>query len=124
MEEWVKIGAEVASVRKGQNKRVTFSKINRIGARWLFLDNGEKFHTLGLDRREGGTIGGTEYKLYPADHEVVKSIQMDLEVRKIMQEAVKTAQTFVDRPTTENAEKTVLALLPFTQFLLQSNHDE
>jgi hypothetical protein len=123
VEEWIKVGAEVASVCGGQHKSVTFSKIARIGKRWLFLENGEKFHTLGLDRGEGPVIGGRTYRLYPADHPKVREVQMDLEIRSIMRQAIKAAQEFTERPTTQNAEKAVLALLPFTPFLLQSSHD-
>lgn len=118
IEDWVKVGAEVASVRLGQRKSVTFSKINRIGKTWLFLDNGEKFHKLGLDRKEGGNIGGTLYRLYPANSDKVKEYQLDIEVKKIMESSVKLAEKFAKDPDVGTATTLVEALIHFTPYRL------
>lgn len=115
-EEWVKVGAEVASIGTGQHKSVTYSKINRIGKMWLFLDNGEKFHNLGLDRAEGPLVGGRTYRLFPADHPRVREVELDIQVKRVMKDAAKAASEFVADPTVANAEKAVLALLPFTKW--------
>lgn len=117
-EEWVKVGAEVASVRTGQHKLVTYSKIDRIGKMWLFLENGEKFHVLGLDRAEGPLVGGSIYRLFPADHPRVKETELDIQVKRVMKDAAKAAQAFVDDPTVANAESAVIALIPFTKWTL------
>lgn len=122
MEDWVKVGAEVASVGFGQRKSVTFSRINRIGRMWLFLDNGEKFHILGLDRSEG-KYGGQIFKLFPPDHPRVLDVKYELEAKKIMGDAIRLAKKFVESPNTSNAEQVVLALLPFTTFQLADQTD-
>lgn len=116
--DWVKVGAEVASVCFGQHKSVVRSKIDRIGKVWLFLENGEKFHILGLDRAEGPVVGGRTYRLFPTDHPRVREIELDIQVKRVMQEASKAAAAFVDDPSVENAERAVLALIPFTKWHL------
>lgn len=118
VEDWVQVGAEVASVRLGQRKSVTFSKINRIGKAWLFLDNGEKFHKLGLDRQEGGNIGGTSYRLFPADSSKVQEYLLDIEVKKIMESSVRLAEKFAKDPDVEIATSLVEALIHFTPYKL------
>lgn len=124
MEDWVKVGAEVASIGFGQRKTLTYSKINRIGRAWIFLDNGEKFHLLGLDRAEGRGYGSQTFKLFPADHPRVLDTEYELQAKGIMSDALKKAKTFVEKPTTENAEAAVLAMLPFTNYVLQSDHED
>ena len=116
MEDWIKVGADVASVGSGQHKSVTYSKIDRIGKMWLFLENGEKFHVLGLDRAEGPLVGGRTFRLFPADHPRVKEVELDIKVKRVMREASKAAAEFVADPSVPNAEKAVLALLPFTKW--------
>lgn len=118
MEDWVKKGTEVASVATGQLNRVEFSKINRVGKRWLFLDNGEQFHVLALDRQEGVAGARTLYKLYQANDPRIIEFQTELEIKKIMREAVQTASEFSKNPTVENAKRTIVALLPYTEWSL------
>lgn len=115
-ESWVVVGADVASIRFGQQKSITYSKISRVGKAFLTLENGEKFHVLGLDRQEGPNIGGSFYKLFPANSERVQQISEDMEIKKIMKSAAKNAEKFVKDPTVPGAEETILALLPFTRW--------
>ena len=123
-QDWVKPGTEVASVRFGQNKFVTYSKINRVGKVWLFLDDGQKFHKLGLDRKEGGTIGGTVYRLYKADDPVLAEHELDVGVKKVLTTATKLAKEFVENPTIEGATHVVEALILFTRYelVVRENH--
>ena len=118
VKDWVKPGTEVASVRLGQNKFVTYSKIDRVGKAWLFLEDGQKFHKLGLDRREGGAIGGTIYKLYKADDPILVEHELDVGVKKVMSTATKIAKEFAENPTVEGATQVVEALILFTPYEL------
>lgn len=124
MEDWIEVGAEVASVARGQHRKVTFSRISRIGKRWLILENGEKFHILGLDRQEGGLVGGVTYRLYQPGNPIVQNVLLDIEARSTMRAALKAAEDFVANPSPENAEVTIKALLPFTTLVLQSPHGD
>lgn len=123
MEDWVKKGTEVASVATGQLNRVEFSKINRVGKRWLFLDNGEQFHVLALDRQEGVAGARTLYKLYQADDPAVAAAKLNVEVRRVMQEASKAAEEFIKDPSVLNAKKAIVALLPYTSWALTDDLD-
>lgn len=123
-DEWVKPGAEVVSVRMGQNKAMTRTTIARVGKMWIMLENGEKFHKLGLDRGEGPVVGGQTYRLYHASDPKVKTIELDIEVQKIMKNASDACKAFVADPSVENAERVVLACLPYTPFVLESNHED
>ena len=116
IKNWVKPGTEVASVRLGQNKEVTYSKIDRVGKAWLFLEDGQKFHKLGLDRREGGVVGGTNYRLYKADDPVLHEHELDVGVKRVMSTATKAAKEFAENPTVEGATKVVEALILFTPY--------
>ena len=120
-DDWVKPGAEVVSVRLGQHKAMTRSKIARIGKAWIILENDERFHKLGLDRAEGPITGGQTYRLYHADDPHVKTIELDIEVQKIMKNATDACKAFVADSSVQNAERVVLACLPYTDFLLQSS---
>lgn len=122
-EAWVKKGTEVASVATGQLNRVEFSKINRVGKRWLFLDNGEQFHVLALDRQEGVAGARTLYKLYKADDPAVAAAKINVEVRRVMHEASKAAEEFIKDPSVMNAKKAIVALLPYTSWALTDDLD-
>ena len=117
-EAWVKPGTKVASVRLGQRKEVVYSKIDRIGKVWLFLENGQRFHKLGLDRQEGGAIGGARYRLYRANDPNVQEHQMDIDIKKIMTTATKLAEEFYKEPSVEAATGLVEALIHFTPYEL------
>lgn len=116
---WICKGTEVASVRLGQNRLVTYSKIDRVGKRYLFLENGEKFHALGLDRQVGGLVGGTNYRLYKADDPLLAEIELDIAVKKTMNAAATLATEFSTNPTVGLAEDLVQLLIPFTRWELK-----
>ncbi len=124
IEDWIKPGTEVVSVRMGQHKMATHSKINRVGKAWIILDNEERFHILGLDRGEGPVVGGQTYRLFKADDPRVREIELDIEVRRVMKNASDACKAFVDDPSVKNAERVVLACLPYTPFVLESNHED
>lgn len=123
-EEWVAPGVEVASVRMGQHKTVTYTKIARIGKMWVMLESGERFHKLGMDRGEGPVVGGQTYRLFQASDPRVREIELDIEVQRVMKSASDACKAFVADPSVENAERVVLACLPYTPFVLESNHTQ
>lgn len=123
VEEWVRPGTEVVSAGLGQRKSLTHSKIDRVGKMWIILENGEKFHKLGLDRAEGPVVGGQSFRLYKSDDPQVEKLVLDLEVQKVMKNASDACKAFVADPSVENAKRVVLACLPYTDYVLESNHE-
>jgi hypothetical protein len=108
--DWLTVGAPVVELYVGSPPRIVETTVRRIGKQRVTLDNGEQYSLTYLSKRHGGTWGGWETKLVPADAPEVGAARRKIRAGYLRDAAVDAAERCRKAPTAETARAVLAAL--------------
>lgn len=118
--DWLTVGAPVVELYIGSPPRITATTVKQIGKARVTLANGEQYSLTHLAKRHGGTWGGWETKLVPADAPEVAVARRRLHTAKLRNAAVDAAERCRKSPTADAARTAQVAFAALADHLSEN----